>query len=67
MGIGIRARIVRVVQRMFGGEGRKDRASRTDPIEFKEVFDRVLEESDWVGLRAGALERSWRSDGSQWD
>ncbi len=52
--------------RIIGLVGRKDRASETDSVEFMEVFDQVLEESDWVWLRAGALERSWRSSGVQW-
>ncbi len=55
----VRVRVTKVMAGLLRGKGRRDRASRTDPIEFKDVFDRVLEECDWVGLRAGALERSW--------
>ncbi len=67
MGIWSRVRKVFVRARILEWVGRKDRARRTDSVEFREVFDQVLEESDWVLLRAGALERSWRSKGAQWD
>ncbi|MFT5444236.1 MAG: hypothetical protein ACI8W3_003291 [Myxococcota bacterium] len=52
--------IKQVVQ--LGAPGR--RTERSEAVEFKDVFDQVLEEGDWVWLRAGALERSWRAEGA---
>ncbi len=67
--MGMWSRVCRVLvgARILKWVGRKDRARGTDSVEFREVFDQVLEESDWVLLRAGALERSWRSNGARWD
>ena len=62
MGMKLRARLALAGERVLKWMGRRDRALRTDPVEFRDVFDQVLEETDWVWLRAGALERSWRAD-----
>ncbi len=67
MGSWLTARLAFVKVRILGWAGRRDRARGTDSVEFMEVFDRVLEENDWVCLRAGALEKSWRSSGVDWD
>lgn len=59
------ARMARLGERVLVWLGRKECAQKTDPVEFRDVFDQVLEESDWVWLSAGALERSWRADRAQ--
>ena len=55
----LRAVITAVMAPLRSGNGRKDRASEPGPVEFREVFDRVLQEGDFTFLRAEALERSW--------
>ncbi len=56
------ARMALLGERALVWLGRKECTHKADPVEFRDVFDQVLEESDWVCLRAGALERSWRAD-----
>ena len=57
----LRAVITAVMAPLRSGNGRKDRASESGPVEFREVFDRVIQEGDFTFLRAEALERSWNS------
>lgn len=58
----LRAIVTAVMAPLRSGNGRKDSASEPGSIEFREVFDRVLQEGDWTFLRAGALERSWNAE-----
>ena len=67
MKLKLTARAALVAERVLKWMGRRDRALVADPAEFSEVFDQVLEDSDWVWLRTGALERSWRADPAKWD
>ncbi len=61
----LRALITAVIAPLRSGNGRKDRASEPGPVEFKDVFDRVIQEGNWTFLRAGALERSWNAGNDQ--
>jgi hypothetical protein len=61
----LRALITAVMAPLVSGDGRKDRASEPGLVEFKDVFDQVLQEGNWTFLRAGALERSWNARNGQ--
>ena len=56
----LRAVITAVMAPLRSGNGRKDSASEPGSVEFRDVFDRVLQEGDFTFLRAEALERSWQ-------
>lgn len=57
----IRMKLASGIACMRAWAGHSDGAPDKNSVEFREVFDEVLEEGDWIGLSAGALERSWRS------
>ena len=61
----LRAVITAVIAPLRSGNGRKDRASEPGLVEFKDVFDQVLQEGNWTFRRAGALERSWKVENDQ--